>query len=106
MPINSAAAAGAYASVAKLSANQPNGAASLKPPSDPGDFGDMVMKAVKGVTEAGQATEAKAADLATGKADVVDLVTAVAETELAVESLVTVRDRMVSAYQDIMNMPI
>ena len=34
------------------------------------------------------------------------IVTAVAETELAVETLVTVRDRVISAYQDILNMPI
>ena len=54
----------------------------------------------------GRAAESKAADLASGKADVVDLVTAVAETELAVETLVTVRDRVISAYQDIMSMPI
>jgi len=46
------------------------------------------------------------ANLANGKANTLDLVTAVAETELAVETLVTVRDRVISAYQDILNMPI
>jgi flagellar hook-basal body complex protein FliE len=41
-----------------------------------------------------------------GKANVVDVVTAVAETEVAVETLVSVRDRVISAYEDIMRMPI
>ena len=50
--------------------------------------------------------EAKAADMAAGNTDIVDLVTAVAETELAVQSMVTVRDRVISAYQEIMRMPI
>ena len=50
--------------------------------------------------------QTQAANLANGKANTLDLVTAVAETELAVETLVTVRDRVISAYQDILNMPI
>ncbi len=41
-----------------------------------------------------------------GKGNLVDLVTTIAETEIAVETLVTTRDRVISAYRDIMNMPI
>jgi flagellar hook-basal body complex protein FliE len=44
--------------------------------------------------------------MAEGKASIVDVVTAVAETEVAVETLVTVRDKVISAYKDILNMPI
>ena len=40
------------------------------------------------------------------KGNVVDVVTAVAETEVAVETMVAVRDRMISAYEEIMRMPI
>jgi flagellar hook-basal body complex protein FliE len=36
----------------------------------------------------------------------VDLVTAVAESETAITTLVTVRDRMIQAYQTILQMPI
>ena len=43
---------------------------------------------------------------ATGKANVIDVVTAVAETQVAVETLVSVRDRMIQAYEEIMKMPI
>ena len=43
---------------------------------------------------------------AAGKADVVDVVTAVAESEAALETLVAVRDRVIAAYEEIMRMPI
>ena len=35
-----------------------------------------------------------------------DVVTAVSETEVAVEALVSVRDRVIQAYEEIMRMPI
>ena len=44
--------------------------------------------------------------MASGKGNVVDVVTAVAETEVAVETMVAVRDRIISAYEEIMRMPI
>jgi flagellar hook-basal body complex protein FliE len=44
--------------------------------------------------------------LAAGRANIVDVVTAVSETEVAVQTLVSVRDRMISAYEEIMRMPI
>ena len=39
-------------------------------------------------------------------ADVVDVVTAVAESEAALNTLVAVRDRVIQAYEEIMRMPI
>ncbi len=42
----------------------------------------------------------------TGKADPHALVQALAQTELAVEAAVTVRDRVVEAYQEILRMPV
>ena len=41
-----------------------------------------------------------------GKANVMDVVTAVAETDVAVSTLVSVRDRVIQSYEDIMRMPI
>ena len=43
---------------------------------------------------------------ATGKADLVDVVTAVAAAEATLETVVTVRDQVIKAYQDILRMPI
>lgn len=41
-----------------------------------------------------------------GKADTTSLVQALAQTELAVEAAVTVRDKVVEAYQEILRMPV
>ena len=43
---------------------------------------------------------------AAGKANMVDVVTAVAESEVAIDTLVSVRDKVISAYEEIMKMPI
>lgn len=42
----------------------------------------------------------------TGEADPHALVQALAQTELAVDAAVTIRDRVVEAYQEIMRMPV
>ncbi|WP_298819493.1 flagellar hook-basal body complex protein FliE [uncultured Roseibium sp.] len=70
------------------------------------DFGQMVKEAVETVVDKGQAADSQALNMIEGKADVVDVVTAVAETEIALESMVAVRDRVISAYEEIMRMPI
>ena len=49
---------------------------------------------------------AQAHAVATGKSNMVDVVTAVAETETAVQTLVSVRDKVIAAYEDILKMPI
>lgn len=70
------------------------------------DFGQMVKEAVDTVVDKGQAADSQALNMIEGKADVVDVVTAVAETEVALETMVAVRDRVISAYEEIMRMPI
>ena len=106
MTVNPATAANLYSSAAGLTGG-PSGepkVSSAPPGAD--SFSNLVTQALGDVSESGQSLEASAANLVDGKADIVDLVTAVAETELALETLVTVRDRVISAYQDILNMPI
>ena len=101
---NSTQAAQAYANVAKqLSSAQGTNNQSLE--STEG-FGTLVKSAIDNTIATGQAADAKAATLANGRTDIVDLVTAVAETEVAVQSMVAVRDRVISAYQEILNMPV
>lgn len=70
------------------------------------DLGGAVKDAVSGVVDMGKAAEAKSVDMMNGKANMVDVVTAVAETEVALETMVSVRDRVISAYEEIMRMPI
>ena len=50
--------------------------------------------------------EAQARAAMTTGADPHALVTALAQTELAVETAVTIRDRVVEAYQEILRMPV
>ena len=50
--------------------------------------------------------EAQAQAAMTTGADPHSLVTALAQTELAVETAVTIRDRVVEAYQEILRMPV
>lgn len=70
------------------------------------DFGAMLRNQVKSVVDTGNAAEAKQAGLMAGKADLIDVVTAVSETEVALGTMVSVRDRVISAYEEIMRMPI
>ena len=51
-------------------------------------------------------SDAQTRPMAAGKANIVDVVTAVAETEVAIDALVSVRDRVIQAYEEIMRMPI
>jgi flagellar hook-basal body complex protein FliE len=43
---------------------------------------------------------------AAGKAELVDVVTAVANAETTLETVISLRDRVITAYQEIMRMPI
>lgn len=79
---------------------------SNKTASDGPDFGQLVSNTLEGVVEAGKTSDALSAEMINGKANIVDVVTAVSQTELAIESLVAVRDRVISAYEEIMRMPI
>jgi len=69
-------------------------------------FGALLKDAVGSVMESGKKADAQTMSMASGKANVMDVVTAVAETDVAVSTLVSVRDRVIQSYEDIMKMPI
>jgi len=75
-------------------------------PGEGGGFAAMLEQFVGAVGEAGASADAQTMQAAQGKGDIVDVVTAVAESEVALETLVSVRDRVISAYEEIMRMPI
>ena len=103
--MNTAALAAAQAYAAQTRAVDPSAGAGVASAGQ-GGFSDMLESALDSVRETGQAADRGMAAQATGKADVVDVVTAVAEAELTVQTIVSVRDRMISAYQEILRMPI
>jgi|SRR5579871_2708134 flagellar hook-basal body complex protein FliE len=101
-----AAAANAYAALARL----PNQSAALgdgaSAPQNGPDFGSILKDVMQAVSAAGHKSDVEAQAVATGKANLIDVVTAVAESETAIQALVSVRDKVIAAYEDILKMPI
>ena len=98
-------AAGAYAAVAKLAAT-PLGQVAGADPKGGDSFASVLREAVGAVEAMGKKSDAQATAAANGKANMVDVVTAVSETEVAIDAVVAVRDKIIAAYEDIMKMPI
>ena len=108
-------AAGTYANVARLgdaAAGLGKGVAGAAGEAGNGSFGAMLKDVLGQVVETGQKSDAqtraiRVVSLCAGQGrDVIDVVTAVSETEVAVETLVAVRNKVIEAYQSIMSMPI
>jgi flagellar hook-basal body complex protein FliE len=98
-------AAGAYAAVQGLASGRPT--PRVQSPQSAGDsFAGLLGQALDSVGDSGRRADTQAVSAATGKANVVDVVTAVAESETALQTMVAVRDRMISAYEEIMRMQI
>lgn len=100
-------AANAYANLARI---VDTGAGALGKGSESSSggqsFAAMLKDTIGSVVDAGRKSDAQSVAMASGKANVVDVVTAVAETEVAVSTLVSVRDRVIQSYEEIMRMPI
>lgn len=92
----------ALSAVQKYTAARP--ATEAKPGADgPTEaFGDVARDFAATLRE----SEAVAKASMTGEADPHALVQALAQTELAVETAVTVRNKVVEAYQEILRMPV
>jgi flagellar hook-basal body complex protein FliE len=70
------------------------------------DFGDMVTKALRSTIDTGHTAEQAATKAVQGNGNLIDVVSAVSKAELSLQTTIAVRDRVVSAYQDIMHMAI
>jgi flagellar hook-basal body complex protein FliE len=69
-------------------------------------FGAMLGSALEGAIATGHAADRKAMQAIEGHGNITDVVTAISKAELALQTVSSIRDKMVSAYQDIMRMPI
>lgn len=94
-------ATGAYKAAADLA--KPGAAFGAEKKSS---FSDVLSGALSQFQQQAKASDQKSEALAAGKADMIDVVTAVAETQVAVESMVAVRDKVIAAYDEIMKMAI
>jgi flagellar hook-basal body complex protein FliE len=99
------AAANAYASLARLTETQGLTKSTGEGASGP-SFSALLKEAVGAVNQASRNSDTQTQAMAAGKANMIDVVTAVAETEVQIDALVSVRDKVISAYEEIMKMPI
>ena len=93
MDIKSAQAALGYATKPMGGAQEPGGV-------------DAMARAAEDFMAQMETAEAQAASAVTGGGDPHAVVTALAETQLAVEATVAVRDKVVEAYQELLRMPV
>ena len=96
-------AARAYQAVQNGGVRSPGGAS---PVVDGPDFGQLVTQAMGDVVSSSKTAEAKMAAHTQGKADLVDVVTSISSAQSSLETMMAVRDQVIQAYQQILNMPI
>ena len=100
MAVNMGPAVNAYANAAKIAtsaAPQAKGSES---------FGKMLQDAASSVTDTLNKSEQASLQAVTGNADLASVTQAVTDAQVALQTVVAVRDRVISAYQDIIKMPI
>ena len=71
-----------------------------------GNFADLMQSIGESAVDAGNKADQMSIAAVEGKANVAEVVTAVANAELALQTVVAVRDQVVQAYQEILRMPI
>ena len=95
MELNTSLIARAYAANREATAPQPGQTAGQALGTAAADFATTLRQ-----------SETVAMDAMTGSADPHAMVQALAQTELAVETAVTIRNKVVEAYQEILRMPV
>jgi flagellar hook-basal body complex protein FliE len=71
-----------------------------------GGFADVLKSAMTDAMKASKTAETQMAAHVQGKAQLIDVVTAVSAAETSLQTVMAVRDQVISAYQEIMRMPI
>ncbi|HWK43285.1 MAG TPA: flagellar hook-basal body complex protein FliE [Stellaceae bacterium] len=105
MTISLSQATSAYAHALKSTAlTQPD--ATTATPTGGGSFADLVKSSLTDAIDAQHQGEQLSMKAATGKADLTQVVTAVTNAEVTLQTVVAVRDKVVTAYQDILRMAI
>ena len=100
--VNVANAAAAYAR------NSQKIAQGLEPrQSDPAkNFSDLVTESLSEAVNTGRVAENMSAKAVAGEAELTDVVTAVTNAEVTLQTVVAIRDKVIAAYQEIARMPI
>jgi flagellar hook-basal body complex protein FliE len=100
-----AAAAAAYRAAAEITTN-PTPTDTAPADLSGGNFSDFLSGALKDSIDTIRQGEKAATAQVQGKANLVDVVNSVNAAEITLDTVVAVRDKVVAAYQSIMNMSI
>ncbi|MCE2926403.1 MAG: flagellar hook-basal body complex protein FliE [Rickettsiales bacterium] len=103
--VNALSAANAYRNQLKLQDEMPEISGIAANEAKP-SFGQMVQDALQDAVQTQYQAENIKMESLTGKVELSDLVTAVTNAELTLNTVVAVRDRVINAYQEIIRMPI
>jgi flagellar hook-basal body complex protein FliE len=71
-----------------------------------GGFGDILKNVMGDAVNQSKKAEGMMTAQMQGKAELVDVVTAISSAEASLQTVMAVRDQVISAYQEIMRMPI
>ncbi|MFN7307452.1 MAG: flagellar hook-basal body complex protein FliE [Alphaproteobacteria bacterium] len=102
IPLTPGGAAAAY----RANMAAPSAATAATGGGETASFGEALSRAVQNAVSTSREAEAASARGLMGEGSVTDLVVAVGRAELTLQTAVAVRDRVVSAYQEVMRMPI
>ena len=69
-------------------------------------FGDILKNVMNDTVHASRTAESKITAGVQGKTDMVDVVTAISSAEASLETVMAIRDQVISAYQEVMRMQI
>ena len=106
MTVDALNAAKAYGNQLKLMSNAGEASSDDEASNSGSPFMQMVQEAGKSVVNTLSTGEATQLQSLTGKVELSNLVTAVANAELTLNTVVAMRDRMINAYNDILKMSI
>jgi flagellar hook-basal body complex protein FliE len=104
MSISIANAAAAYANTGRIALQAPSSGSATG--ATTGGFADLVAEAAEKSIGTLRQSEQVGLQAAAGKADLTDVVTAVTNAEVTLQTVASLRDRMIQAYQEILRMPI
>ncbi len=71
-----------------------------------GDFASMLRQGAQAAVDAGKKSEMLSEQALAGKADIRDVVAAVNNAAVTLQTVVAVRDKVITAYNSILQMPI
>ena len=106
MAVSFVAANAAYQAANRIGASGAASALGSGATADGATFQHALTDAMKNAMSQMRTGETAAGQGASGQGDIVQVVNAVTSAELTLETVVAIRDRVISAYHDLMKMPI